>query len=269
MKATLKSTITQHSAKRISKGLALTLVAASLTHPAAMAATSVSLGTASSFAVLAGSGITVAGAVNSTVITGDIGTFPTTSITGLGNVVLNGVDHAGDGVTQSAKFDLVTAYNDAAGRAYDTTYTDGHDLIGTLTPGVYNGSGSLSLSGNLTLDALGNSSAVWIFQTSTSLITASSSTITLVGGAQANNIFWEVGSSATLGTYSNFSGSILALTSITLNTGATIEGQALARNGTVTMDYNTINVPEPSSAMLVCFGLVGLSTFRRRINSRH
>ncbi len=237
-------------------------------HPTATAASAVNLGTASGFAVLAGSGITVAGAVNSTVITGDIGTFPTTSITGLGNVVLNGVDQAGDGVTQGAKFDLVTAFNDAAGRAYDITYTDGHDLIGTLTPGVYNGSGSLSLSGGLTLDALGNSNAVWIFQTSTSLITASSSRINLINGAQARNIFWEVGSSATLGTYSDFSGSILALTSISLNTGAMLKGQALARNGTVTMDYNTISVPEPGSTMLVCIGLLGLTTFRRRIASR-
>src|SRR6185369_13168139 len=120
---------------------------------------------ATSFAVLAGAGITVAGAVNSTTITGDIGTFPTPSITGLGNVVLNGVNHAGDAVTQTAKNDLVTAYNDAAGRPPTTTYNPIFDLGGqTLPPGVYRDPTSFGITGTLTLDAGGDQNAVWIFQ---------------------------------------------------------------------------------------------------------
>lgn len=249
--------------KRIPMGIALTLAGA-LAHPAAMAATSVNLGTASGFAVLAGSGITVAGAVNSTSITGDIGTYATTTITGLGNVVLNGTNHAGDAITQGAKLDLVTAYNDAAGRAYDVTYADGHVLAGTLNPGVYNGVGQLFVSGALTLDALGDPNAVWIFQAASTLISASSSSIVLTGGAQASNVFWQVGSSATLGTSTDFSGTILALTSITLDTSATLNGRALARNGAVTLDNNTISVPEPGSTMLLSIGMVTLMAFRRR-----
>jgi len=245
-------------------GLALTLVA-TLAHPTVSAAVlAVDLGTTSGFAVLAGSGITIAGAVNSTVITGDIGTYPTPSITGLGNVVLNGVNHADDGVTQTAKFDLVTAYNDAAGRAAGFNYGDGSNLSGTLASGVYNSAGSFGISGNLTLDALGNPNAVWIFQTATTLITASSSNIILAGGAQASNVFWQVGSSATLGTDSSFSGSILALTSISLNTRATVDGRVLARDGAVTMDYNTVAVPEPGTTLLLGVGLASLLTFRRQ-----
>jgi hypothetical protein len=248
-------------------GLALTLVSA-LALPTAMATTTVNLGTASGFALLAGSGITVAGAVKSTTITGDIGSFATTSITGFGNVALTGTNHEGDPVTQGAKLDLVTAYNDAAGRAYDVTYSDGHVLAGTLNPGVYNGSGQLFLSGTLTLDALGDPSAVWIFQAASTLISTSSSSIVLTNGAQASNIFWQVGSSATLGTSTNFSGTILALTSITLDTSATINGRALARNGAVTLDYNTITVPEPGSTMLLSAGMVTLMAFRRRSVAR-
>jgi hypothetical protein len=264
MKQTFEETPARPSAKGLSLGLALTLAGA-FALPSAIAASSmVDLGTASGFAVLAGSGITVAGAVNSTTITGDIGSFATTSITGLGNVVLNGVDHAGDGVTQGAKFDLVAAYNDAAGRAYDVSYADGHVLAGTLNPGVYNGSGSLFLSGALTLDARGDPNAIWIFQASSTLITASGSSIVLANGAQAGNIYWQVGSSATLGTSTDFTGTILSLTSITLDTGATLNGRALARNGAVTMDNNTISVPEPGSTVLVSIGMVTLLTTRRR-----
>jgi len=250
-------------------GLALTLVAA-LAHPTATAAVSaVNLGTTSGFAVLAGSGITVAGAVNSTVITGDIGTFPTPSITGLGNVVINGGDHADDGVTQLAKFDLVTAYNDAAGRPFNTNYADGYDLTGIVTSGVYNGSGSFAISGNLTLDAQGDPNAVWIFQAASTLITASGSKIILTGGAQAGNVFWQVGSSATLGSDSAFSGSILALTSIGLGTGASVDGRMLARNGAVTLDgSNIIAVPELGNTLLLGAGTAGLFSFRRRRVSR-
>ena len=144
--------------------LSLTVFALSAPHVAANPMM-VNMGTASDFAVLAGSGITVAGAVNTTVITGDIGTYPTTAITGLQNVTLNGVNHAGDAVTQIAKDDLVLAYNDAAMRPADATYAGGFDLVGlTLHPGVYSDASSLFLSGTLTLDAQGDPDAVFIFQ---------------------------------------------------------------------------------------------------------
>jgi hypothetical protein len=200
----------------------------------------VDLGSASSFAVLAGSGITVTGP---TTITGDIGTFPTTSITGLGNVTLNGTNDAGNADTQQAKSDLSTAYNNAAGQTSGTSYNGGFDLVGqTLTSGVYNDGSSLFLSGTLTLDAQGNPDAVWIFQAGSTLITASDSTIVLTGGAQACHVFWQVGSSATLGTDTSFVGNILALTSITLDTGATVDGRLLAQNGAVTLDNNSITM---------------------------
>lgn len=204
----------------------------------------VGLGTADSFAVLAGSGITITGP---TTITGDIGTYPTPAITGFSNVTLTGTNHAGDAVTQIAKSDLLTAYNDAAGRTVDVTYTGGFDLVGlTLTSGVYNDASSLFLSGTLTLDAQGNPDAVWIFQAGSTLITASDSLVNLINGAMACNVFWQVGSSATLGTNSDFAGTILALTSISLTTGATVEGRALARNGAVTMDTNSFTLPDCS-----------------------
>ena len=199
------------------------------------AATAVGLGTADSFGVLAGSGITN---TNATTITGDIGTFPTTTETGFGSITQTGTNHAGDAVTQQAKNDLVTAYDTAA--AATPTATGLVDLVGlTLTTGVYSG-GTLSNSGALTLDAQGNPDAVFIFQAASTLITASASTVLLVNGAQSCNVFWQVGSSATLGTTRRMVGTVIALTDITANTGATIQGRLLARNGAVTMDNNTI-----------------------------
>lgn len=227
-----------HTIHRICLAAALTTVWHA---PVNAQSASVPLGTADSFAVLAGSGITVAGAANSTTINGNIGTFPTTTITGLGNVVLNGVNHAGDLVTQQAKNDLLTAYNDAAGRAPTGTIVSG--LLGgqNLVPGVYaDGGFSFGLTGTVTLNAQGNSNAVWIFQTGSTLITASNSSVVIINGGQACKVFWQVGSSATLGTGTNFQGNILALTDITANTGTTVLGRLLARNGAVTLDTNTI-----------------------------
>jgi uncharacterized repeat protein (TIGR01451 family) len=198
----------------------------------------VNLGTATSFAVLAGSGITNTGP---TTITGDVGTFPTTTETGFGSVTLIGTNHAGDAVTQGAKTDLTTAYNDAAGRG--PTIPVSGDIGGqTLVPGVYNSASSLGITGTLTLDAEGDPDAVFIFQMVSTLVTASGSNVNLINGAQACNVFWQVGSSATLGTGSAFRGNILALTSITATTGATVEGRLLARNGAVTLDTNTITI---------------------------
>ena len=156
---------------------------------------------------------------------------------------MNGINHGGDVVTQQAKTDLVTAYNDAAGRSPTQVFAPASDLGGlTLTNGVYNNPSSFGLTGTLTLDAQGNPEAVWIFQAGSTLITASGSSVSLLGGAQACHIFWQVGSSATLGTGTNFAGNILALTSITLDTGATVDGSVLARNGAVVLDANTITL---------------------------
>jgi hypothetical protein len=200
------------------------------------AATSVGLGTADEFAVLAGAGITNTGP---TTITGDIGTFPTTTITGESDITLIGTNHGGDAVTQGAKDDLVTAYNDAAGQGPASTITA--DLGGsTLVAGVYNSASSLGLTGTLTLDAAGDPNAVFIFQAGSTLTTAVDSSVELINGAQSCNVFWQVGSSATLGTDSTFIGSILALESISLTTGATVDGRLLARNGAVTLDTNTV-----------------------------
>jgi hypothetical protein len=191
------------------------------------------LGTAGSFAVLAGAGITMTGP---TTITGDIGSFPTPTI-GFGALTLNGTNHGGDAVTQGAKSDLTTAYNTAAGSG--PTSPEVADLGGqTLTPGVYNSASSLGLTGTLTLS--GTSSDVWIFQAGSTLTTASGSRVAFIGGATSCNVFWQIGSSATIGTGSTFKGTIMALTSITVTTGATIDGRALARNGAVTLDTNTI-----------------------------
>ena len=211
-------------------------------HWAAANPPTVNLGTADSFAVLAGSGITITGP---TTLTGDIGTYPTSAITGLGNVTLTGTNHDNDAVTQIAKTDLHTAFNDAAGRSADVTYSGGFDLAGlTLVAGVYHDASSLFLSGTLTLDAQGNPDAVWIFQAGSTLTTASASDVNLINGAMPCNVFWVVGSSATLGTDSNFAGTILAQTSISLTTGANVEGRALAQDGAVTMDTNHLALPD-------------------------
>ncbi|MDQ1714354.1 MAG: hypothetical protein QOC60_299 [Frankiaceae bacterium] len=203
------------------------------------AVSAVGLGTATSFAVLAGAGITNTGP---TTVTGDLGTFPTTTFTGGGSVTINGTNHAGDGVAQGAKNDLTTAYTTAAGEG--PTSPIAADLGGqTLTAGIYNSASSIGLTGALTLDAAGNPDAVFVFQAGSSLTTASGSTVNLVNSAQACNVFWQVGSSATLGTGSAFQGTILALSDITVTTGATVQGRVLARNGAVTLDTNVITRP--------------------------
>ena len=245
MKTCILSLALTGGVKRIHLSLIVALALTGLHQNAIATPAVVTLGSDAGFAVLAGSGITITGP---TKITGDIGTFPTTSITGFQNVTLNGANDAGNAVTQQAKSDLLTAYNDAVGRASGTTYAGGFDLVGqTLTSGVYHDATSLFLSGTLTLDAQGNPDAVWIFQAGSTLITASNSTIDLIGGAQACHVFWQVGSSATLGIGTDFAGNILALTSITLDTGATVDGRVLAQNGAVTLDTNTITLAVCSS----------------------
>ncbi|MEV4007088.1 ice-binding family protein, partial [Actinomadura sp. NPDC049753] len=196
----------------------------------------VDLGTASSFAVLAGTTVTNTGP---SVINGDLGVSPGTAITGFPPGTVNGVQHSADAVALQAQTDLTAAYNDAAGRTPPISVSG--DLGGqTLVPGVYQSTSSLGLTGTVTLDGQNDPNAVFIFQISSTLITASGSVVALVNGAQPCNVFWQVGSSATLGTNSTFVGNILALQSISVNTGTIIDGRALARNGAVTLDSNTI-----------------------------
>lgn len=206
----------------------------------AFTATVPPLGTTDAFAVLGGSTVTNTG---STVLTGDLGVWPGLAVTGFPPGIVNGTTHAGDAVAQQAQSDLTTAYNAVAGQACDTDLT-GQDLGGmTLTPGVYCLSSSAQLTGTLNLDALGDPDAVFVFQVATTLTTASSSVVQYTAGGVSNcNVFWQVGSSATLGTGTSFLGSILALTSITLDTGANVSGQLLARNGAVTLDTNAVDV---------------------------
>ncbi|KQV24105.1 MULTISPECIES: ice-binding family protein [unclassified Kitasatospora] len=204
----------------------------------AHAATAVPLGAAESFAVLGGQSVTNTGP---TTITGDVGVSPGSSITGLLPIQVNGEIHRGDDVAANAQGSLVTAYNNAAGQPTEFTLASS-ELGGlTLIPGVYSADNApLQLTGQLTLDAQGNPNAVWVFKTASTLITASDSSVLLINGAAPCNVYWQVGSSATLGTGTDFVGNILALTSIGLNTGATLEGRALARNGSVTLDNNVI-----------------------------
>ena len=206
---------------------------------AALAATAINLGTAANFAVLGGSTITNTG---STVVNGDLGLSPGTSVTGFPPGMINGAEHLTDPAAAQAQTDLVTAFN-AAGSQTGAIIVSG-DLGGrTLAPGIYNSASSLGLTGALTLDGQGNPNAVFIFQIGSALTTASTSRVNLINGAQACNVFWQVNSSATLGTNSNFAGSVLALTSITATTGAVINGRMLARTGAVTLDTNSVSRP--------------------------
>lgn len=201
----------------------------------------VNLGSTSNFAVLAGSGITNTGPTTvSGTAGGDMGSDPTPAFTGDNLVTTTGTKYtAPSAVATAAKTALITAYDDAAGRTPATTVTA--DLGGqTLVGGVYNAAAAMALTGTLILDGQNNPDAVWIFQAGSTLTTASSSVVQLINGAQPCHVFWQVGSSATFGTSSDFTGHVLALTSITATTGATFKGQLLARNGAVTLDTNTI-----------------------------
>jgi hypothetical protein len=205
----------------------------------------VNLGTASTYAVLAGSTITNTGPTTITgTAGGDIGLHPGDDPTietfpGQVEVTTNGAIHLFDAAAEQAKADLLIAYNDAAGR--DTTETITGDLAGrTLTPGVYTSASSIGLTGTLILDGGGDPNAVFIFQAGSTLTLGTGSQVVLINDAQPCKVFWQVGSSATLGTGTNFVGHVLAMESITDTTGATIRGQLLAINGAVTLDTNTI-----------------------------
>ncbi len=205
----------------------------------ALAQTVPPLGTAADFAVLAGSAVTNTGA---TVVSGDLGLWPGTasSVTGFPPGSITGTLHAGNAVAMQAQSDLTVAYNNAAGQACGTVLT-GTDLGGlTLAPGVYCFSTSAQLTGTLTLDAQGNPDAVFIFQIGSTLTTASNAAVNMINGGDGCRVYWQVGTSATLGTGTAFAGNILALSSITATTGASASGRLLARNGAVTLDTNAV-----------------------------
>jgi hypothetical protein len=205
------------------------------------AQTPVVLGTAGNFAVLAGSTVTNTG---NTVVNGNLGVSPGTAVTGFGPGIVLGTINAGNSVAATAQNDLTTAYVNAAGRPCPGPPMPG-DIGGTvIAAGVYCAATSVGITGTVTLNGGGNPNSVFIFQIGSTLTTAAgNSVVNLIGGAQASNVFWQVGSSATLGTNTLFNGTIMAQASVTVNTGAALNGRALARTGAVTLANNAITTP--------------------------
>jgi hypothetical protein len=247
----------------IASAMALIMAGAAFV-PSASAAQAVQLGTATPFAVLAYSAVTD---VPTSAITGDVGLSPAagTNYAGLTQAEVNGTIYSTDGtgpagtvdnpaLLTTAKNDLSTAYTTAAGQTPTTTFTAGDNQLGgqTLVPGVYAfgaaSTANLTAASPLVLNGQGDANAVFVFQASSSLVTGSNSVVQLENGAQACNVFWQVGSSATLNSASTFVGTIMALASATLDTGATVQGRVLAENGAVTLDANTITTP-PTCAL--------------------
>ena len=228
------------------------------------------LETAGAFAILGGSTITNTGP---TIINGDLGLWPGTDVVGffptpLGPGIVNGTIHTTDAVAQQAQVDLISAYTSLAGEPCGTNLS-GQDLGGlTLLSGVYCFDSSAQLTGTLTLNAQNQADAFFVIQIVSALTTESFSNVVFTNGGQGSSLYWQVGSSAMIGTSTSFAGNLVALTSITLNTNATIScGRALAINGAVTLDTNVVSfggcgssaaIPEPSSALLLLIGLPGL-----------
>jgi hypothetical protein len=179
-------------------------------------------------------------------VTGNLGVSPGTAVTGFGpgtGTVTGGAIHAGDPTAAQAQLDLTVAFNNAAGRAHGAVPADIGGRV--IAPGVWRAPISLAITGNVTLDGGNNPNSVFIFQMASTLTTSVNSSVTLINRANACNVFWEVGSSATLNTGSVFSGTMLAQASISMGTGATVHGRALARSGAVTMLSNIVTVTGP------------------------
>jgi type VI secretion system secreted protein VgrG len=223
------------------------------------------LGSAANFAVLASSTVTNAGP---TTIVGNVGVYPGTAIAGFGTVSLTGTLHAGDPVAQQAEADAATAYGTLAGLPVTQNLT-GMDLGGlTLGAGVYKFNSTAQLSGALELNFAGMSNENVIFQIGSTLTSAANSSVMVEGGNATDNVYFQVGSSAVLGNDTAFVGNILALASITLNDGTSIvDGRAIALNGAVTLNSNSIGVPAvspvPLPGALPLFGaaIAGLAGF--------
>lgn len=239
----MSNSIHLRRARRAATALSVGLACAFL--PAVAQAQVVDLGTAGTFVVLGGASVTNTGP---SVLNGDLGVSPGTSLTGFGSpAVVNGATHNNDGVASQAQLDLATAYDVAAAQpvlpADDLTGTD----LGsrTLTSGAYRYSSSAQLTGALTLDAEGDPDAEFIFQIGSTLTTASASSVVLIDGASPCNVYWQIGSSATLGTTTAFQGNVMTLADISLNDGATVNGRLLARTaGAVTLINNVLTRPE-------------------------
>ena len=211
------------------------------TNDAGSSASAVSFGTAEGFAVLGGTTVTNLGP---TIVTGNLGVSPGTAVTGFPpGSVLGGSIHAADAVALQAQADTITAYDALVAEPCDFTYDVPTDLGGmTLVPGVYCFASSVQVTGTLTLDAQGDPASVFVFKAVSTLITASNASVLMTNGGTTCNVFWKVGSSATIGTGTAFAGSIVALTSIALETDASLLGRALARNGAVTLDSNVVSI---------------------------
>jgi Ice-binding-like len=201
------------------------------------------LGAAASFAVLANSTVTNTG---NSVLTGNLGLYPGTSVTGFPPGTFSGTEHVADSTADNAQIAAQATYTDLQSRPAGTTESALGGL--TLTAGTYTSASSMSLTGTLTLNAAGNPNAVWIFQIGSTLTTASASSVVLENGAQAGNVYWQVGSSATLGTTTTFVGNIIAEASITVNTGASVNGSLIALTGAVTLADNAVSVAAGSSS---------------------
>ena len=243
-----------HPARLWRAGTILAVGCAFAAAPAAAGAAPVDLATAGPFVVLAGAAATNTGP---SVLNGELGVSPGTALTGFGAATVNGAVHANDAVAAQAQSDLTNAYGVAAGQPL-TTDLSGSDLGGlVLTPGAYRFTSSAQLTGTLTLDAQNDPAAQFVFQIASALTTASASRVSLIGAASPCNVYWQVGTSATLGTTTAFQGNLMAAASISLNNAATVQGRLLASNGQISLINNVIDAsmcasppsapPEPST----------------------